>query len=302
MKAPPAARTKAAAARLAALALALLLPLAAGPAAAGDDRGLIWRIGEGPDASYLVGSVHVGTAAMYPLPEGIRRAWQATETLVLEADPREFQGGALGDLALSRGLYQDGRTLRGAMGEERWSTVADAAAELGVPAPVLLPQRPWMAFALLTVAAAHREGFQESLGLEAQLVRKAGERPVIELEGAESQLAMLSGLDAEVQQALLTRLARQVVSGRPLVEPLVDAWRHGDAGAMLALLEREFPPELDGAREVLMDRRNRAMAERIGGLLADGRRHFVLLGAAHMVGDNGLVERLRRRGYTVEQL
>ena len=285
-----------------ALALVLCLLLAGTASAAGTDRGLIWRIGEGPGASYLVGSVHLGTPAMYPLPESIRQAWQTTETLVVEADPRQLSSAAVSELALSRGLYADGGSLRESLGPRRWEEVAAAAESLGLPPPLLLPQRPWLAFSALTVAAAQREGLQHGLGLEMKLVEQAGDRPLIELEGVRSQLDLLSGLAEEVQQALLVRLAEQVRSGEPLAAPLIAAWRQGDTEALSAYLDEEFPATLAAAREALLTRRNQTMAQRLDRLLADGRRHFVLLGAAHMVGPGGLVERLRRRGHELEQL
>ncbi len=282
------------------LLLALLL---AGPAAgAGTDRGLVWRIGEGAAASYLVGSIHLGRPDMYPLPESIRRAWERTDTLVVEADPRQLSSAAIGELAISRGLYGDGGSLRASLGENRWQEVAGAAEALGLPAPLLLPQRPWLAFSALTMAAAEREGLRHGLGMEMKLVDRAGSRPLIELEGLRSQLEMLSGLAPEVQQALLVQLARQVSSGEPLVAPLISAWRQGDTAALAAYLDEEFPAKLAGAREALLRRRNQTMAARLDTLLADGRRHFILLGAAHMVGPDGLVERLRRRGHELEQL
>jgi hypothetical protein len=82
---------------------------------------------------------------------------------------------------------------------------------------------------------------------------------------------------------------------------LVESWLTGD----LATIERRLQggiltdPEL---RQTLLVERNQAWADRIAALLAQHRRPFVAVGAAHMLGDDGLPALLAARGYTVRRI
>ena len=51
----------------------------------------------------------------------------------------------------------------------------------------------------------------------------------------------------------------------------------------------------------MMDARNAGMAEQALELLASGEVCFYIVGAAHMVGESGLVNALTEAGCTVEQ-
>ncbi|MGH7857906.1 MAG: TraB/GumN family protein, partial [Candidatus Binatia bacterium] len=81
------------------------------------------------------------------------------------------------------------------------------------------------------------------------------------------------------------------------------AWKQGDARRLEELLNEPLRQSKDIAPiyRKLLDERNEKMAEKIDGYLATGETYFIIAGAAHLVGDNGLV-RLLSRKHRVEQL
>jgi uncharacterized protein YbaP (TraB family) len=58
-------------------------------------------------------------------------------------------------------------------------------------------------------------------------------------------------------------------------------------------------PEL---QEKIVDERNRRWLPQIEKFLQRGEETLVVVGAAHLVGKNGVIELLRRRGYRLEQM
>ena len=82
---------------------------------------------------------------------------------------------------------------------------------------------------------------------------------------------------------------------------MVKAWRRGDAEAVNRVLREEFRdfPSL-GRR--LIDVRNRNWVPKIESYLRSGKTYFVVVGAGHMGGPQGLLAMLRARGYAIEQL
>jgi len=86
---------------------------------------------------------------------------------------------------------------------------------------------------------------------------------------------------------------------------MVDAWANGDVRALEAELQYEKTQDSVFAGILiprLIDERNRVMADRIADIARSGPKSFVAVGALHLVGKDGIVELLRRRGFTVRQL
>ena len=82
---------------------------------------------------------------------------------------------------------------------------------------------------------------------------------------------------------------------------MVKAWRRGDAEAVNQMLREEFRDFPSLARR-LIDVRNRNWLPKIESYLRSGKTYFIVVGAAHMGGPQGLLAMLRARGYKIEQL
>lgn len=280
----------------------LFLSLMAG-AQAGTDRGIAFRIETDPP-SYLLGSVHVGRASMYPLPEAVRSAYARSGVLVVEADIVGADMTRLAGLVAEHGLYGEGGDLQSALSPAAWADVTTAAERYGVPVSMLQRQRPWLAAQTLTVLAMRAQGYSEQWGVDRHFLQLAHEdgKHIVELEGLDTQMAMLAEMPESDQAAWLAHTAEQMVEGDIPVAELLSAWQSGHTRALQRQVEEQFPPALEGVYERLIVARNRTMTERIAALLENGQSVFVVVGAAHMTGGSGLVELLRERGYKVDAL
>jgi uncharacterized protein YbaP (TraB family) len=165
--------------------------------------------------------------------------------------------------------------------------------------------QPWAVAALLSVLEFQALGYDAAHGVDKQLIDGAASRlPIRGLETTASQLEMMSGLSAHLQELmLLDTLTRTEVLQRELVD-LIDAWSRGDEAKLTELLFAPLVenPELAEFYEAVFFDRNRAMAEQLVRLSADGRRRLVVLGAGHMVGPRGVPALLAARGFVVQQL
>ncbi len=81
-------------------------------------------------------------------------------------------------------------------------------------------------------------------------------------------------------------------------------WQAGDSAAVEALIFQSIneEPELMPVYEKLIDERNIQMAAKIEAFLKTNNRYFVVVGAGHLVGKGGIIDRLRKKGYVVEQM
>ena len=270
------------------------------------ERHILWRLREKGVTLYLLGSIHFGNTRLYPLPPVMEEAFVAADALVVEVDttaldPRE----AAGRMAAA-GLYGEGGSLRRIVDDAAWRRLSRVAGRLGIPQELLAMQKPWFAAMNLAVAAIQASGYDSRWGVDRHFMEAAAAegKSIIELEGLSTQLALMDGLPAAAQRAMLMESLREAEDGGDYFSELMDAWRRGDPAELARLVEAGFEgtPEGRVLYETFLARRNRAMADRLEQLMAKGGRYFVVVGAAHLVGPAGLVRQLRARGHRLEQL
>lgn len=155
--------------------------------------------------------------------------------------------------------------------------------------------------AALELAKSGGGGMHAKYGIDRAVIAAAEGKPVVELEGAAGQLAIFDALPEAEQRDLLEAVVADSASLDTESGSLASAWRRGD----METIEREThrgilaDPEL---RAALFTQRNRAWADRLLAMLAQGARPLVAVGAAHMAGEAGLPALLRARGCTVSRI
>ncbi len=138
-------------------------------------------------------------------------------------------------------------------------------------------------------------------GIDRAVIRQAGKRQVIELEGTAGQLAIFDRLAEKEQRDLLALVVSEGGAARGEDERLAKAWRTGD----FAVIEAETrsgllaDPEL---RAALFTQRNRDWARRLSAIMAAGARPFMAVGAAHMASSDGVPAMLEQHGLVVTRI
>ena len=140
------------------------------------------------------------------------------------------------------------------------------------------------------------------LGVERFLAPRAqtNHKPITGLESVQEHMAPFVGLSDREGEALL--LVHFINMGRtnPGIGKILDSWRHGDVDALMRSMRdayQDFPAFMDR----IITSRNRRWIPKIEGFIKSGQTYFVVAGAGHMGGSEGVVALLRARGYTVEQ-
>lgn len=281
--------------RLLLLLAALVL---ASPAAlpAEEACGLLWRVQGGAGESHLYGTIHSEDSRVLGLEPPAERAFDAADTYVMEMLP---DLGAMAELIRAM-HYQDQRNLRDVLGTALFGEVADALAEHGVGEGLALKMRPWAAAVTLSFPQAESGMFLD-LMLHSRAHRQ--EKKIAGLESVDEQLAFFRGLDEREEIALLKASLASRDDRESAMEELIDAYLERRPERLLSLSERQLAdlPDALGKRfhrEVISER-NRVMASRLEAHLEEGGA-FVAVGALHLYGEDGLVELLSQRGYTVE--
>lgn len=282
----------------------LILALAAQPTRAEPAVPFTMWLAEGrTNQVYLLGSVHLLRQADYPLPVVVDRAYADAETLVMELDMDDIDPLATQGLVNRLGLLPPGETLESTLGDAAWAEASEKAALLDVPLDLLARSEPWLAAVTIEQLILTRLGFDPRYGVEMNLVSRATAdgKTITGLETVEQQLGFLDSLSDAAQRDLLLQTLAEGESISTLMDELIAAWKRGD----VAFLESNMLdalaafPELYDA--IVADRNDRWLAA-LKPLLDAEDDYLVVVGALHLVGEDGLPAQLEGRGIRVRQL
>lgn len=284
------------------LVAALVAVAAAAPRAAG--HSFLWKA-TGPDhhAVYLVGSVHLLRKDFYPLSPALETAFRDSDLLVEEADLGEMLGAQAQMEMLARGLLADGRTLDQVISPATYALVRARAGTVGLPTAAVSRFKPWMAALTLLALEWQKAGFDPELGLDKHFydLAAATKKPVQGLETVDYQLSRFDEMPPDQQEKMLTDTLEELDAEKGNVTTLAEAWKAGDAPTVERLVVSDVKQDPAMYQRLLVER-NRNWLPKLLALFARPGRAFVVVGAAHLVGPDGLLAMLRARGYTIEQL
>lgn len=262
---------------------------------------LLWRV-DGPRGDvYLLGSVHVLREGDAVGGAATEAAYASASRLVMELDFDDVDDETLGRIMYSKATDAGGLVEH--LGEHDYARAREAAAALGLDLERISSAEPWFAALGITEMALARLGFGAQHGVEATFTARARAdgKPIEGLETPEFQIGLLDALPPELQREMLFRSIEEAADLPAHIDDLLAAWRRGDAEALRADLAASFEPFPDLYR-VLISERNARWLPRIVELLDDPQDTLVIVGALHLIGEDGVVGMLEREGYRVERL
>jgi uncharacterized protein YbaP (TraB family) len=252
---------------------------------------------------YLVGSVHMLTQGYYPLDPAFDQAFTEADLLVEEVDLDELLAPETQMSILMRSRLPDGQTLADVLSPDTMALFKTFTAELGPAAETLFRFKPWMLATVIEGLELQKAGFDPNLGLDKHFfdrARKSG-KMVKGLETADFQISLFDRMPMDQQDRFLAETLKQLATEKANVTILADAWRFGDARTIERIVLTDLKSDPALYQRLLVDRNKRWLPQ-LEELFARPGRSFVVVGAAHLVGPDGLLEMLRAKGYTVEQM
>ena len=281
--------------------------LASGCARAEPPVPLLWKVSDADNALYLLGSFHLLQPADYPLDPRVDAAFEEAERLVFELSPAEMAGGGVGREMLDAARRADGRRLQDTLPAATWSRLEAWASRRGVDVARLQGFEAWYVSLLVSLTEMQRQGLDPALGLDRHFGRRATEagKPAEGLETGAQQIALFDGMDPAQQLQALEESLQSPEALERNVRELHGAWRAGDAAGLHAGSAVRLREQFPGLYERVNAGRNRAWLLRLKALLDEGGRDqdaLVVVGALHLLGEDGLVALLRAEGYAVERL
>lgn len=278
---------------------------------------IMWHVtAEGGGELYLLGSIHAGLEDTCLFPEAVYDAFDSCDALAVENDIIALEEDLVASVkAMRLMVYTDGSTILAHIPEDTYNAAKAVMEEAGFYNRFMDYYCPVLWQQTVDQILTERTQFRYENGVDRYFLSEAKRlgKTVLEIEDYMETYASLASLSGETQEFLL----RETVSdeslasyGEELTE-LYGVWKSGDPdriGEYFAQSDEETETGytagelgyIEEYNDALLTKRNAIMVEKAGEYLSDGKKVFYVVGLAHMIGDDGIVESLSELGYEVE--
>lgn len=275
-----------------------------------NDKAFAWQVTSGEASVYLIGSMHYADKSFYPLRQTIEDAFNRSEYLVVELDINHIDHDRYMQILLQDGVYKDATTIKEVISDETWLQLRRHLQRLNIDYDAIKKYKPGLLVLTLTATQITQMGFDAALGVDAHFLNRAAEevpaKKVIALETLQQQLKLF--LEMPDGELLLKESLHSLNEAEPLMLAMVDLWKRGDVKQMNQLLFEDALQETPAFSEIydrIFYRRNEAMVAKLDAMLkkpsASRANYFVVVGSGHLVGDKGIVNALKEKGYQVQR-
>ncbi len=262
----------------------------------------VWVISSGDEKVYVGGTVHLLRASDFPLPPQYEQAYQDADKLYFETDINGMNDPSLQMRMMTALTYQDGRTLQSVLNEEAYTALSTHMAGAGLPIAMVQNFKPGLISSTLTVMEMQKMGFTPQ-GVDAFYNMRAMNdgKPVGQLESLDEQIGFIAAM-GEGNESEFILLTLQDLEKTDMIEEMIAAWRVGDNEGLSRLFIEDMKDQSEDLYEAILVKRNHNWMPIIEGMFREEGTELVLVGAAHLVGEDGLLELLAGKGYTVSRL
>lgn len=262
----------------------------------------VWKASKNGKSIFLGGTVHLLRKEDYPLPKAFMKAYKSSDVLTFETDTKALSDPNLASMVMQKGMYQDGKTLESVLSKEVYEQLRIASRKQGVPIGVLTKMKPGLVITTLSAMQLRKAGLGQD-GVDIFFTNKGEEdkKEIQQLESVASQIDRITEMGEGQEDEFVKYSLQDMVGMKEKMDLLIDSWKKGDAKSMeqeIVDMKKDYP---ETYTSLLVERNNNWMP-RILSYLENGTKAFVLVGALHLYGDDGLLNLLRKQGYQIEQL
>lgn len=265
--------------------------------------GPVWRVTKAGETLYLGGTIHLLGKEDYPLPATLDQGYRAADILVFEIDPDVAASAETQQLFAQYALYQDGRTLQSELKPSTYRELQNFLQVRNLSIERFNTFKPGMLTLVLTVLELQRLGLAGE-GVDAFYNRraKADNKSRLFLESVQQQFDALLAISEGNEDDMLLQTLDKLRNMSDEMRKTKAAWRNGDNAALMAVSLAPWKDAFPELYQSLLVERNHRWLPQIEAMLHTKDVEYVLVGALHLAGPDGLLALLKARGYEVEKV
>ena len=263
----------------------------------------VWEIKKGEDVVHIGGTVHLLPITEYPLPSVFTDTYQAADSIVLETKLPTPDDQA-GQMAMLKAMaYADGETLSQHLSEQTNESLKQYFSAVGIEFEKLNKFKPGFISSMILNIETQKAGMAGA-GVDMYFSQLANQdnKSIEYLETLDFQINMLANMGVGNEEYAIKHNLAEAEEIVPLLKKLIKAWRVGDENAINELALVQMKEQFPSSFKAMMTDRNLDWVPKIEALFNDDDQEFVLVGAAHLVGEDSVIEQLKDKGYKVTKL
>jgi len=262
----------------------------------------VWQVSNGDNTIYLGGTFHMLMPQDYPLPKEFEQVYKKVNWLVFETDIAELDTPDFQKKFLKAMSLPNGQILADQLSPKAYSGLIHYAAKNNIDTGRLQHFKPQMIALIVTLEELKKYGLTAQ-GVDSFMGDKASldGKMVTKLESIDEQINYIATMSEGYESELILQTLEDIqVLSRDLTI-MRDAWRSGNSHDLfetgISPMKKDYPQIYHS----LLVERNNNWLPKIERLIKQPESKFILVGALHLIGEDGLLQQLRKRGYTVQQ-
>lgn len=276
-----------------------------------NEKTLLWEISgkKLKKPSYLYGTIHIIPKADYFMSEATKKAFDASQKVTFEINMKEMNNPMAMMSMMSKVMMPNGKRLKDLISADDYKLVKQRFDSLGMPIQMLERIKPMFLSVMVgndgeKMSLDGDGGMGKSTSYEMEFM-KMGETQNKEfggLETVEFQMGIFDSIPYEAQAEMLVKSIKGGSgSGSSDMKKMVDMYKAQDIDAMSQMLQSSEESELASYENMLIINRNRNWIPIMAKTMSE-KVTFFAVGAGHLGGKEGVVNLLRKEGYSLKPL
>jgi hypothetical protein len=262
----------------------------------------VWKISDGLHTMYLGGTIHVLRSSDFPLPHEFDDAYSKSDYVVFETDLSPSQSQELQKLLMRKMFLPSGQTLAQKLSPKTYTALILYLNSQGYNPAMFDRLEPWAVMMTLTQQKLSSIGIDQG-GVDSYYSKRAllDKMPQKYLESIQEQSAIITEIGEGEEDMMILQTLEDMNELNTIMTWMVQDWREGKTERLERELVAEMMQESPKMYHRILVQRNNEWMPKLINMMREEKRGFVLVGAMHLLGNDGLLEQFRKAGYSVER-
>jgi len=267
-----------------------------------DAHPAIWKLDNGNAQVYLIGSIHLLPPELKWYGGKIKKMLDIAEEVVFEVNMTSERQAQARAITIQNGMLRNGDKLSNYITEDEYVFLQKVIPKLGISLKVITNFQPWFASIALSVGAIINEGWDPEAGVDRYIQKIATQRrlKISDLETIEVQMEALYNHPLDVQANMLKDTINELKDIRKLTLEMIDVWASGNESRLVDTFLEPMQEQAELYAKIITNR-NKSWIPLLEDFAKKNQVTIIVVGTAHLIGDGGVVELLRQKGYDIKR-